>query len=189
MACTRRCAPLTRELFAGLAGNFIVGAGNTYARRWSWILTPWAPSRPSERLPAARGLGMPRSAGLPMEPYTSCARAPSPSRSSVCSYRYGNPVSALDDFARACAASRAVSSTNSSSLVGTAVGAVTKIYVNKGISFAMRDDVVRLECEGLLFDLDGVLVDSTACVERSWRTWAAQHGLDASALLCSMYLQ
>jgi sugar-phosphatase len=30
----------------------------------------------------------------------------------------------------------------------------------------------------LLFDLDGVLVDSLAAVDRSWRWWAARHGLD-----------
>src|ERR1019366_2569310 len=36
----------------------------------------------------------------------------------------------------------------------------------------------RLECEAILFDLDGVLVDSTPCVTRVWATWAREHGLD-----------
>ena len=35
----------------------------------------------------------------------------------------------------------------------------------------------------LLFDLDGVLVDSRAVVERTWRRWAARRGLDAGPLL------
>ena len=35
----------------------------------------------------------------------------------------------------------------------------------------------------ILFDLDGVLVDSTECVERTWRKWAALHGLDADRVL------
>lgn len=35
-----------------------------------------------------------------------------------------------------------------------------------------------IECDGVVFDLDGVLVDSTACVERHYREWAARHGLD-----------
>jgi len=35
----------------------------------------------------------------------------------------------------------------------------------------------------LLFDLDGVLVDSRAVVERTWRRWAARHGLDAEPML------
>ena len=34
-----------------------------------------------------------------------------------------------------------------------------------------------LECAALLFDLDGVLIDSTAAVERAWRGWAEEHGL------------
>jgi len=34
-------------------------------------------------------------------------------------------------------------------------------------------------CQAVLFDLDGVLVDSTPCVTRVWRTWANEHGLDA----------
>jgi sugar-phosphatase len=33
-------------------------------------------------------------------------------------------------------------------------------------------------CEAVLFDLDGVLVDSTACVSRIWADWAREHGLD-----------
>lgn len=40
-----------------------------------------------------------------------------------------------------------------------------------------------LRCGALLFDLDGVLVDSRAVVERTWRRWAARHGLDAEPLL------
>lgn len=38
-------------------------------------------------------------------------------------------------------------------------------------------------CRAILFDLDGVLVDSTACVERHWRAWAGQHGLDSEQIL------
>ncbi|HEU4629015.1 MAG TPA: HAD-IA family hydrolase, partial [Gemmatimonadaceae bacterium] len=40
-----------------------------------------------------------------------------------------------------------------------------------------------LRCRALLFDLDGVLADSTASVERHWRGWAGRHGLDADALM------
>src|SRR5579872_38761 len=35
-----------------------------------------------------------------------------------------------------------------------------------------------LTCSAVLFDLDGVLVDSTPVVERVWKTWANEHGLD-----------
>ena len=33
-------------------------------------------------------------------------------------------------------------------------------------------------CSAVLFDLDGVLVDSTKSVDRQWRRWAAEHSLD-----------
>lgn len=33
-------------------------------------------------------------------------------------------------------------------------------------------------CSAILFDLDGVLVDSTRSVDRQWRRWAAEHSLD-----------
>ena len=40
-----------------------------------------------------------------------------------------------------------------------------------------------IQCDAILFDLDGVLIDSTTCVERHWRNWAEQHGLDAVGIL------
>jgi sugar-phosphatase len=36
---------------------------------------------------------------------------------------------------------------------------------------------------GVLFDLDGTLVDSTASVERCWRRWAAEFGVRLPAVL------
>lgn len=35
----------------------------------------------------------------------------------------------------------------------------------------------RFECKAILFDLDGVLVDSTGYVEQQWRRWATAKGL------------
>jgi mannitol-1-/sugar-/sorbitol-6-phosphatase len=35
-----------------------------------------------------------------------------------------------------------------------------------------------MQCSGVLFDLDGVLIDSTPCVTRVWQAWAIEHGLD-----------
>jgi mannitol-1-/sugar-/sorbitol-6-phosphatase len=37
---------------------------------------------------------------------------------------------------------------------------------------------MRIECAAVLFDLDGVLVDSTPAVARVWTEWARQHGFD-----------
>ncbi len=36
----------------------------------------------------------------------------------------------------------------------------------------------QLDCAAVLFDLDGVLIDSTPCVTRVWRQWAMEHGLN-----------
>ena len=41
----------------------------------------------------------------------------------------------------------------------------------------------RFGCVAVLFDLDGVLVDSTASIERTWRIWAGRHGLDAARIV------
>src|SRR5580704_11037376 len=39
--------------------------------------------------------------------------------------------------------------------------------------------MITFRCAAILFDLDGVLVDSTRSVERQWRIWAREHGIDA----------
>jgi len=36
----------------------------------------------------------------------------------------------------------------------------------------------EFNCSAILFDLDGVLVDSTRSVDRFWRWWAGENGLD-----------
>jgi sugar-phosphatase len=36
--------------------------------------------------------------------------------------------------------------------------------------------MTRLHCAALLFDLDGVLIDSTPAVARVWHQWAIEHG-------------
>lgn len=41
----------------------------------------------------------------------------------------------------------------------------------------------RFECRAILFDLDGVLVDSTGYVEEQWRRWAVSKGLEAEPFL------
>ena len=41
----------------------------------------------------------------------------------------------------------------------------------------------HLDADALLFDLDGVLVDSTANVERHWRDWATRNDLDPARVL------
>src|SRR5277367_4197000 len=38
-------------------------------------------------------------------------------------------------------------------------------------------------CAAILFDLDGVLVDSTKAVDREWREWAARKGVDGDAIM------
>lgn len=38
--------------------------------------------------------------------------------------------------------------------------------------------MIEVACRGLLFDLDGVLVDSTPAVARVWSRWALEHGFD-----------
>jgi len=43
--------------------------------------------------------------------------------------------------------------------------------------------MIQLFCDAIIFDLDGVLVDSTACIERHWRRWAIKRGLDIDEIL------
>jgi mannitol-1-/sugar-/sorbitol-6-phosphatase len=42
---------------------------------------------------------------------------------------------------------------------------------------------LELRCKAFLFDLDGVLVDSRAVVERTWHRWAERHQIDPAPFL------
>jgi sugar-phosphatase len=42
-------------------------------------------------------------------------------------------------------------------------------------------DTIR--CSAVLFDLDGVLIDSTPAVARVWHGWAVEHGLDPETVI------
>jgi sugar-phosphatase len=40
-----------------------------------------------------------------------------------------------------------------------------------------------IRCDAILFDLDGVLVDSATRVEETWNQWARRHGLDPARVI------
>jgi len=43
--------------------------------------------------------------------------------------------------------------------------------------------MIAIRCSALLFDLDGVLIDSTPAVTRVWHRWAVEHGLDPETVV------
>lgn len=43
--------------------------------------------------------------------------------------------------------------------------------------------MMTIQCDAILFDMDGTLVDSTPIVERLWRQWAFRQGLSPEAIL------
>lgn len=43
--------------------------------------------------------------------------------------------------------------------------------------------MVELNGRAILFDMDGTLVDSSACVEYMWRTWGERHGIALADIL------
>ncbi len=46
------------------------------------------------------------------------------------------------------------------------------------LTLCYRGDMTQITCSALLFDLDGVLIDSTPAVTRVWTQWAIAHGFD-----------
>ena len=43
--------------------------------------------------------------------------------------------------------------------------------------------MTQVQCAALLFDLDGVLIDSTPAVTRVWRGWAVEHGFNPDEVI------
>ena len=50
-----------------------------------------------------------------------------------------------------------------------------------------RNHVDVIRCGAILFDLDGVLMDSRVCVERHWTRWANGHGIDVAHVLAEAH--
>jgi sugar-phosphatase len=48
---------------------------------------------------------------------------------------------------------------------------------------ALSSEPIWLDCEALLFDLDGTLVDSSGAVVRAWEWWAQRHNIEISTIL------
>jgi sugar-phosphatase len=47
----------------------------------------------------------------------------------------------------------------------------------------MPSTLTEIQCSALLFDLDGVLIDSTPAVTRVWRLWALEHDFDPDEVI------
>jgi mannitol-1-/sugar-/sorbitol-6-phosphatase len=43
--------------------------------------------------------------------------------------------------------------------------------------------MTSISCQAVLFDMDGVLIDSTPAVARVWHRWALEHGLDPDTVV------
>lgn len=47
--------------------------------------------------------------------------------------------------------------------------------------------MTQVQCAALLFDMDGVLIDSTPAVERVWRQWAIEHGFNPEEVVAAAH--
>jgi mannitol-1-/sugar-/sorbitol-6-phosphatase len=43
--------------------------------------------------------------------------------------------------------------------------------------------MIAIRCSAMLFDLDGVLIDSTPAVARVWHRWAVEHGFNPETVV------
>ena len=49
---------------------------------------------------------------------------------------------------------------------------------NGSMSSSIASSPVEIRCQGVLFDMDGILISSLGSVERSWTKWAEMRGVD-----------
>jgi sugar-phosphatase len=55
--------------------------------------------------------------------------------------------------------------------------------VERAAAYLLSLGMSQISCSALLFDLDGVLIDSTPAVERVWSRWAIEHGFDPNEVI------
>src|ERR1700680_447780 len=55
--------------------------------------------------------------------------------------------------------------------------------VDRRSQISNTTNLLSFRCRAILFDLDGVLVDSAECVEKTWRNWANNHRLDPDRVI------
>jgi sugar-phosphatase len=56
-----------------------------------------------------------------------------------------------------------------------------------GSSLGEKSTVTNIQCAALLFDMDGVLIDSTPAVARVWHQWAVEHGFNPEEVIRSAH--
>lgn len=56
-------------------------------------------------------------------------------------------------------------------------------YSGDSLETKMKQNEKYMTCDAVLFDLDGVLIDSTSCIVRHWQCWAEKHGLDLNRIM------
>jgi mannitol-1-/sugar-/sorbitol-6-phosphatase len=52
------------------------------------------------------------------------------------------------------------------------------VSTHRKLVYNHADSMTEIQCAALLFDLDGVLINSTPAVARVWRDWAIERGFD-----------
>src|SRR5580698_7480713 len=48
---------------------------------------------------------------------------------------------------------------------------------------SLSSSPILVRCQGILFDMDGILISSLGSVERSWTIWAEMRGIDPESSL------
>jgi sugar-phosphatase len=59
--------------------------------------------------------------------------------------------------------------------------------MTKLMTTAAPDTLIERSYDAFLFDMDGTLLNSIAVVERVWREWAVEHGIDVEAFMRNLH--
>jgi sugar-phosphatase len=62
-------------------------------------------------------------------------------------------------------------------------GAIARPLASCQSHCVKKEEMTVFRCSAILFDLDGVLVDSTRSVDRQWRIWAERKGVDGDKVI------